>query len=97
VLDPELPGTPSDLLVSPPLGREGDQHEILTSHALDDDMISALSRDDKTGFLNARQQRLKEVVRGFLEAMAETQLEDTPPLNSFDLDDLEEERDDALA
>jgi hypothetical protein len=97
VLDPELPGTPSDLLVSPPLGRQVDQHAFQESHALDDDMISALSRDDKTRFLNARQQRLEKVVRSFLEAMAETQLEDTPPLNSFDLDDLEEERDDAIA
>lgn len=97
VLDPELPGTPADLLVSPPLGREGDPHEFQASHALDDEMITTLSREDKAGFLNARQQRITEVVRGFLETMAETQLEDTPPLSSFDLDDLEEGRDDALA
>jgi hypothetical protein len=64
---------------------------------MDDDMISALSRDDKIGFLEARQRRLEEVVRSFLEAMVESHLEDTPPLSSFDLDDLEEERDDALA
>ncbi|MCG6863657.1 MAG: DUF262 domain-containing protein [Chromatiaceae bacterium] len=97
VLDPELPGTPSDLLVAPPLDRQCDQHAFLASHAMDDDMISALSRDDKIGFLEARQRRLEEVVRSFLEAMVESHLEDTPPLSSFDLDDLEEERDDALA
>lgn len=96
VLDLELPGTPADLLVSAPLGREGDPHAFQVSHALDDDMISALSRDDKARFLSTRQRRLEEVVRNFLEAKAETQLEDTPPLNSFDFDDREEERDDAL-
>jgi hypothetical protein len=97
VLDLDLPGTPADLLVSPPLERSGDPYDFQTSHALDDEMISALSRDDKTGFLSARQRRLEKVVRDFLEARAETQLEDTPPLDSFDLDDPEEERDDALA
>jgi hypothetical protein len=97
VLDPELTGTPADLLVSPPLGREGSPHDFLASHALDYDMIVALSRDDKSGFLSARQQHLEVVVRRFLDVMAETHLEDTPPLASFDLDDAEDERDDALA
>lgn len=97
ILDPELPGTPADLLVTPPMSRECDPGEFPASHALDDDMIKALINDDKAGFLNARQQRVEEVVRRFLESMAETHLEDTPPLSDFDLDDLEEGRDDALA
>jgi len=97
VLDPELPGTPADLLVSPPLERENNAAEFLASHALDDTLIFALAQGDKTAFLNTRQQRLAEIVRTFLEAMAETQLEDTPPLDSLDLDDPDEDRDDSLA
>lgn len=58
-------------------------------------MLDALGKDDKTEFLSARQRRLDDVVRAFLEARAEIRLEDTPPLSSFDLDDPEEERDDA--
>ena len=97
VLDTELMGTPADLLISPPLGREGNPHDFLVSHALDEDLIGALLRKDKAGFLNARQLRLEGVVRDFLEIMAETHLEDTPPLDSFDLDDADEGRDDSLA
>lgn len=97
VLDQELPGTPSDLLVSPPLERESNAAEFLASHALDDALICVLAQGDKTTFLKTRQQRLADIVRNFLEVMAETQLEDTPPLDSFDLDDLDEERDDSLA
>ncbi|WP_295580099.1 DUF262 domain-containing protein [uncultured Lamprocystis sp.] len=97
VLDQELPGTAADLLVSPPLERESNAAEFLASHALDETLLSALSQGDKTAFLNTRQQRLADIVRDFLEVMAETQLEDTPPLDSLDLDDLDEDRDDSLA
>ncbi len=100
VLDQELPGTPADLLVSPPLERESNAAEFLASHALDETLLAALSQGDKTAFLNTRQQRLADIVRDFLEVMAATQLEDTPPLDSLDLDDpddLDEGRDDSLA
>jgi hypothetical protein len=63
VLDQELPGTPADLLVSPPLERENNAAEFLASHALDDALVSNLAQGDKTAFLNTRQQRLMEIVR----------------------------------
>jgi hypothetical protein len=97
VLEDELPETVADLLVTPPMGREADEHDLFASHALDEELVKARSREDKTGFLEGRQQRLETVVNGFLGRMAETNLEDTPPLDSFDLDDMDEVRDDALA
>lgn len=97
VLDQELPGTPADALVCPSVWRENNTTEFLASHALDEALISDLAQGDKSAFLNTRQQRLAEIVRDFLEVMAETQLEDTPPLDSLDLDDPDEDRDDSLA
>ena len=98
VLDQGFPGQPDIALMFYSWHMEQEGHDIsefLVSHALDKDLIDVLPRDP-AAFLNARQQRLEGVVRGFLESMAETQLEDTPPLDSFDLDDMEERRDDAL-
>jgi hypothetical protein len=97
VLDNELPEAVADLLIEPPLWRTGNESEFLVSHALDDELIQMLVQRDKIGFLEGRQQRIEEVVKDFIERMAETHLEDTPPLDSFDLDDMAEERDDALA
>lgn len=97
ILDQELPG-PLDLMLdirSFEEQRTGVVSGYFASHALDKDLVDS-RRLDPGAFLNARQQRLEAVVRGFLESMAETQLEDTPPLDSFDLDDLGEARDDAL-
>lgn len=59
-------------------------------------MIDALDCGDKTAFLEIRERRLERAIAEFIERRAETWLEDTPPLDSFDLDD-EGERDDALA
>lgn len=92
----ELPESLYELLLSPPLWRMAAEAEFLASHALDGALIQALSNHDKAAFLEGRQQRIEQVVKDFIENMAETRLEDTPPLDSFDLDD-EEERDDALA
>jgi uncharacterized protein DUF262 len=96
VLEQELPEAVATLLVSRPLEREGDDSALFASHALDAGLIDALAHGDKGGFLNDRQTRIEGVVKSFLERMAETHLEDTPPLDSFDLDDMDEERDDAL-
>lgn len=96
VLEDELPMAVADLLITPPLGREVAECDLLASHALDGELVRALTEEDKTGFLDGRQQLIKRVVAEFIERMAETRLEDTPPLDSFDLDDMEAERDDAL-
>lgn len=92
----EMQGDLADLLIEPSLWREGDEFEFLASHALNQELIQALSRQDKKAFLEGRQHRIEQVVNNFIERMTEAHLEDTPPLDSFDLDD-EEERDDALA
>ncbi|MEI2771493.1 MAG: DUF262 domain-containing protein [Candidatus Competibacter sp.] len=92
----ELPMSVADLLIAPPLGREVDEHDLFASHALDAELIKALAEGNKTAFLDGRQQRIKQAVADFVERMAETRLEDTPPLDSFDLDDMAAERDDAL-
>lgn len=96
VLEDELPMAVADLLVTPPLGREVAECDLFASHALDAELVRALTEEDKTAFLDGRQQLIKQVVADFIERMAETRLEDTPPLDSFDLDDMEAERDDAL-
>jgi hypothetical protein len=97
VLEDELPEPVADLLVTPPGGRAVSERDFLASHALDDALVKALVDQDTTGFLEGRQRRLEAVVKDFLERMAETRFEDTPPLDSFDLDEPEEERDGALA
>jgi len=86
-----------DQIFTPAWARKGNEHEFLSSHALDEELVETLARGDKTAFLEGRQQRIEQVVKDFIECMAETHLEDTPPLDSFDLDDEDEERDDALA
>lgn len=96
VLDYELPGTVADLLIEPPLSCQGDHSEFLSSHALDDTLLQALWHRDRAGFLYGRQNLIEKVVKDFIERMAEAHFEDTPPLDSLDLDDLDEERDDAL-
>lgn len=96
VLDEDLPGPVADLLVEPPLLMDGNHADFLASHALNHELIECLMRRDRAAFLNGRQSLIQEVVKNFIQTMAETHLEDTPPLDSFDLDD-QEERDDALA
>jgi hypothetical protein len=56
---------------------------LLTSHAVDP---NALLGADEGVFLSAREERLKAVTRDFLERMTERHFEDTPRLESFDLD-----------
>ncbi|MRG94684.1 GmrSD restriction endonuclease domain-containing protein [Polyangium spumosum] len=71
------------------------QAKILASHALDIQMITMLEAGDAVSFLEARQEKLTQVLRDFLEKMTETKFEDTPPLDELDMDD-DESRDDAL-
>ena len=67
----------------------------LRSHALTEEVLAELARGDEVAFLEGRQRRVEAVVRDFLAGMTELQLEDTPPLDSLDLDEEDEERDDA--
>lgn len=70
---------------------------------MDPALVAALARNDeigKIGFLNQRQEKIAHIVDDFLSRMAETDHEDTPPLDSLDLDDPDdpaEGRDDRLA
>ncbi len=94
VLEEELPeGVPT--LLERAAGREDDA--VLASHALDTPMVDKLAQRDTRGFLSDRQARIEAVVRTFLQRMAETEFEDTPPLDDFDLDDSEGRRDDEIA
>jgi len=70
--------------------------EVLASHALDEGLLSKLSREEVTNFLQGRTQLIEAAAGAFLSRMAETGFEDTPPLDSLDLDD-DGERDDAVA
>ncbi len=82
-----------------PHGR-GDEQAFLASHALDPALVAALARDDQIRFLEQRQEKIARIVDDFLLRMAGTEHEDTPPLDSLDLDDLDdpaEGRDDRLA
>jgi len=92
----DLPEALADLLVNPPIWRINHETEFLASHALDGAMIDALSEKDKSSFLESRRQCIEQVVKDFMERMVEADLEDIPSLDSFDLDEPEEERDDAL-
>jgi len=94
VLEEELPeGVPT--LLERAADRGGDA--VLASHALDTAMVDKLAQRDTRGFLSDRQARIEGVVRTFLQRMAETEFEDTPPLDDFDLDDSEGRRDDEIA
>ncbi|MFM2052421.1 MAG: hypothetical protein RL456_458 [Pseudomonadota bacterium] len=93
VLDTDLFGSPRDMLVSPPLGRTGDDDAILASHCLNKELVSHLANGEKILFLENRKLLIAQVVRDFMFRMAEPDLEDTPPLACFNLDDAEEVED----
>jgi hypothetical protein len=68
--------------------------KVLASHALDQGSLELYRSGDSEGFLTSRQERLKEVLRHFLEQMTESEFEDTPPLDELDLDEDDGDRDD---
>ncbi|MEU6849794.1 DUF262 domain-containing protein [Actinacidiphila alni] len=65
---------------------------VLASHLLDRD-VAALADEDRDIFLARRQERVLQQLNGFLRRMAEWEYEDTPSLDSLDLDDEIEESD----
>ncbi|MCQ8835763.1 DUF262 domain-containing protein [Streptomyces malaysiensis] len=63
---------------------------VLGSHCLDRAMLNVLVQGDRNRFLTLRQAAIAAQLRDFLGRMAEWGYEDTPALDSLDLDDLEE-------
>lgn len=63
---------------------------VLASHLLDADM-AALAETDPDTFLSVRQERVVRQLDDFSRSMAEWDYEDTPSLDTFDLDDEFEE------
>lgn len=98
VLESELPESLTRLLSN---GQEliggGTREEFLVSHAINSSNVNAVVDDDKEAFLRGRQDNLKIVAEKFLLRMSGGNLEDTPPLSTFDLDDMDEGRDDGSA
>ncbi|KPI02826.1 protein of unknown function DUF262 [Actinobacteria bacterium OK074] len=59
---------------------------VLASHQLDRD-VAALADQDRNAFLSARQERIREQLGDFINRTAEWDYEDTPTLDSLNLDD----------
>lgn len=65
---------------------------VLASHALTEDVTLLLSDEDGAEPIRRRALELSRATSAFLKRMTEQEFEDTPPLESLDLDD--EQRDD---
>ncbi|WP_199038110.1 DUF262 domain-containing protein [Glycomyces salinus] len=64
-------------------------HEVLRSHLINEEAFAALTEGAVTEFLRIREQSIREQLRNFLERKAQWEHEDTPPLDSLDLDTVE--------
>ncbi len=92
VLEKEPMNRVADLLLTPHLdltpGIERSRfRDTLTSHALTEELVEALSRRNVEHFLEGRQKLIQAAVEDFIARTAELEFEDTPPLDSLDLDD----------
>ncbi|WP_415951153.1 DUF262 domain-containing protein [Streptomyces sp. KLOTTS4A1] len=63
---------------------------VLASHCVDGSMVEALLQGDRSGFLTLRQERIAVQLQDFLQRMAEWDYEDTPSLDTLDLDELDD-------
>lgn len=94
----EPTGSVADLLLVAPEdlapGTKYSRPDVLASHALTEELADALSRRDLEYFLEGRQALIQAATDDFLARTAELEFEDTPPLDSLDLDD-DGARDDA--
>ena len=97
ILERELPKPLNSLVVEPEPAVRENYADFLASHALDDETVKALATNDRTAALERRQETVHRVVKDFLATRTECDIEDTPSLDEFDLDDMNDERDDALA
>jgi hypothetical protein len=68
---------------------------VLASHALDSGAAASLGKGDDNGFLKRREDLLTSITHQFLQNMTESHLEDTPPLDSLDMDEEDEVASDA--
>lgn len=59
----------------------------LVSHCMSSDLASLLERNQKIEFLREREAALNALLQSFLAKVTEVEFEDTPPLDSLDLDD----------
>lgn len=81
------------LAVKPTTLNEGQWHEVLQSHAMSPAMAADLEAGRAEPLLDARDAAVDMTTRRFLMRMAEAEIEDTPPLDTLDLDATEPERD----
>ncbi|MFB6569837.1 DUF262 domain-containing protein [Streptomyces noursei] len=63
---------------------------VLASHCLNDSMIDDILKDNRNNFLTKRQEAITKQLQEFLNRMAEWNYEDTPSLDSLDLDELDD-------
>ncbi len=69
---------------------EGVRAEVLRAYCLNDDMIDLFNGGRREDFLDARQGRIDVILSAFVNRMTEWSFEDTPPLDSLALDELDE-------
>ncbi len=67
----------------------------LESHCMSSELSSLLGRGQNTEFLAQRELSLNALFRGFLARATEVDFEDTPPLDSLNLDEDDDDDDDA--
>lgn len=88
LLGDDSPEDARDRLTYPPLGMTNDKWgQVLASHAFTFDFATCLANGQSAEFLAGREKLLTSTTHHFLSAMTESQFEDTPPLEAFDLDD----------
>ncbi|MFJ7996621.1 DUF262 domain-containing protein [Streptomyces sp. NPDC096310] len=76
------------LLVRRPLKfNENEWSAVLASHCMSFESVEFISSGDRDSFLSLRQNRVTEELGSFLARMAEWEYEDTPALDTLDLDD----------
>ncbi|MCE7004933.1 DUF262 domain-containing protein [Kibdelosporangium philippinense] len=79
------------LLTRPPLSLDEEVwNAVLESHCLDHATVQRLAEGDRDGFLAMRQEVVSGQLSNFLSRMAEWNYEDTPSLDSLDLDELDD-------
>ena len=67
--------------------------KVLLSHGLDAELSASLGKGLHSEFLQSRNSLLAAIARDFLARMTESQSEDTPPLDTLDLDNGDDETD----
>jgi hypothetical protein len=88
----DLPSEVSGMLTEPRIDLdEAAWRAVLASHLVDDDALDALVRGDRSGFLEARQLRVRAQLDDFLARMTEWGYEDTRSLDGLDFDQADEE------